>query len=122
MTDTTTFFCPTCGGHITDHDHNSIVCHWCHALWPKTEEWIRAGVEANKNRLRLLHQVCPRCHGQGVYYYDQNHGKPCEVCCKHDGGWWDLTEHHAGYVAGGDNACCLLGCGTLRRMLGGVKP
>lgn len=34
--------------------------------------------------------------------------KKCEVCCKHDEGWWKLKEHY-----GKDNGkwCCRAGCG-----------
>ena len=43
--------------------------------------------------------------------YDHNHGKPCEVCCTHPGGWWVLTE---GYGASDEMyaACKSPGCGT----------
>lgn len=61
--------------------------------------------------------ACAKCNGAGSYYYDENHAKPCEVCCAHDQGWWQLTEAHKGYVAGADNACCLAGCGQMRREL-----
>lgn len=63
--------------------------------------------------------VCPKCGGAGHYMYDENHGQPCELCCPHNGGWWDLSKEHHGskYVDGGDNACCKLGCGMMRRDL-----
>ena len=56
--------------------------------------------------------VCPRCGGAGWYKYDSNHGKPCEVCCDHGRGWWQLPTE--GY---GDHAgwwCCKAGCGEVR--------
>lgn len=62
-------------------------------------------------------QACSLCGGKGHYMYDDNHGKPCEQCCKHTDGWWELTEHHAGFIAGADNGCCRAGCGQLRREL-----
>lgn len=61
--------------------------------------------------------VCSRCGGVGRYAYDEWHIKPCEVCCKHDKGWWELTEHYQGYVKGSDNRCCTAGCGTMFRDL-----
>lgn len=61
--------------------------------------------------------ACSLCGGKGHYMYDDIHGKPCEQCCKHDAGWWELTEYHAGYSAGADNGCCRAGCGQLRREL-----
>ena len=53
---------------------------------------------------------CPRCHGTGWWAYDHNHSQPCLRCCKHDQGFWALTEHYAGY-AEGDRWCCSSGCG-----------
>lgn len=64
---------------------------------------------------------CAFCAGTGWRQYDENHAQVCEHCCKHHKGWWELTEHHAGYVAGADNACCRAGCGTMRRDLPNVK-
>lgn len=61
--------------------------------------------------------VCVFCAGTGWRKCGHNHAQVCEHCCKHDKGWWELTEHHAGYVAGKDNACCRAGCGTMRRDL-----
>ena len=54
---------------------------------------------------------CVKCGGRGWYNYDENHGKPCEICCKHDKGWWELQEHY-----GADNGkwACRAGCGKLR--------
>jgi len=63
----------------------------------------------------LAAMPCSLCGGEGHYMYNHNHGKPCEQCCKHAEGWWELTEHHAGYIAGADNGCCRAGCGQLRR-------
>jgi hypothetical protein len=60
---------------------------------------------------------CSKCRGTGSYMYDHNHGKPCERCCLHDQGWWELTEHYAGYVEGENNNCCKAGCGALQRDL-----
>lgn len=62
-------------------------------------------------------QHCPLCGGARWYPYGEHQSKPCERCCDHASGWWELTEHHAGYIAGADNGCCLAGCGQLRRDL-----
>ncbi len=42
--------------------------------------------------------------------YDENHVKPCEVCCTHSDGWWKLEKHY-----GSDNGkyACKKGCGTI---------
>jgi hypothetical protein len=55
-----------------------------------------------------MSKTCLKCNGTGWYKYDHNHGKPCEVCCLHDKGFWLLKEHY-----GNDNGklCCLKGCG-----------
>lgn len=61
--------------------------------------------------------VCKRCNGTNWWHYDHNHSQICPDCCTHSQGWWELTEGYAGYKAGADNACCNLGCGTMRREL-----
>lgn len=50
---------------------------------------------------------CPKCGGTGSYMYDHNHGTICDLCCKHDQGFWQLGEHHAEP----GKWCCLAGCG-----------
>jgi hypothetical protein len=59
---------------------------------------------------KQINPICPKCRGSGWYAYDENHGKPCELCCSHDQGWWPLTELHGkpGHWA------CLSGCGETR--------
>lgn len=87
--------------------------------------WAKALPAARKRRKgqgkriaeAIRRHACAKCGGEGSYYYDENHAKPCEVCCAHFAGWWQLTEAHQGYVAGADNACCLAGCGRMRRDL-----
>jgi hypothetical protein len=53
---------------------------------------------------------CEKCKGEGRYMYDENHMKPCEVCCDHSEGWWKLEDNY-----GDDNGkyACKKGCGTL---------
>jgi hypothetical protein len=87
--------------------------------------WAKALTAARKRRSgqgkRIAEAVkrhaCAKCGGVGRYFYDENHAKPCEECCAHSAGWWQLTEAHQGYVAGADNACCRAGCGQMRREL-----
>jgi hypothetical protein len=50
---------------------------------------------------------CPTCKGAGVYMYDENHSTICRACCRHDLGWWQLTELHAHP----GHWCCKAGCG-----------
>lgn len=63
--------------------------------------------------LKLLEVMvrCQKCYGTKWYSYDENHSKPCEVCCPHDKGWWLLEEHY-----GEDNGklCCTAGCGMTK--------
>jgi hypothetical protein len=54
---------------------------------------------------------CWKCQGQGSYMYDENHGKPCEVCCAHEQGWWLLSAHHARFSPAHDTWSCGRGCG-----------
>ena len=53
-------------------------------------------------------ETCTKCNDKGSYMYDENHIKPCEVCCPHTGGFWLLEEHY-----GDKNGkwCCKMGCG-----------
>lgn len=69
----------------------------------------------------MAEEICKKCSGTGWYSYDTNHSKVCEHCCKHEDGWWILTEGFGGYIAGADNRCCLGGCGTMYRDLKGMK-
>jgi hypothetical protein len=52
---------------------------------------------------------CVKCLGHGSYMYDDIHGKICEACCKHDQGWWELTEAYGKENVG--KLCCKAGCG-----------
>jgi len=54
-------------------------------------------------------KICPKCAGKGFYAYDDNHSKPCEVCCPHDQGWWRLGKDYRD--AG--KWCCRRGCGLI---------
>lgn len=54
---------------------------------------------------------CPKCHGTGTYQYSTigtPHFTVCDLCCRHDMGWWLLEKHY-----GDDNGkwCCRAGCG-----------
>ena len=48
--------------------------------------------------------------------YDEHHIQPCEVCCKHDGGFWLLEEH---YGENNGKLCCKQGCGFTKELEGG---
>jgi hypothetical protein len=82
----------------------------------KNEEAQRL-ISTNDKENPLTAPPCSLCDGKGYYSYDHTHIKRCEQCCKHDVGWWELTEDYSGYLAGADNGCCRAGCGQLRREL-----
>jgi hypothetical protein len=56
---------------------------------------------------------CPKCKGLGYYYYDENHGQICELCCTHPEGFVSLDPEFYG-----DEAkiydYCKFGCGFKR--------
>jgi hypothetical protein len=60
------------------------------------------------NAARNARPDCPKCHGTGAYMYDEHHGTVCDLCCRHDMGWWLLEKYY-----GDDNGkwCCRAGCG-----------
>lgn len=65
-----------------------------------SDSFVHAAQSASKD--------CHKCNGTGSYMYDHNHGTVCDMCCKHDRGFWQLLKHY------GDNNgkwCCLAGCG-----------
>lgn len=53
--------------------------------------------------------ICPKCNNTGWYKYDHNHSTVCNLCCKHDKGWWILSACHGKENAG--KWCCGAGCG-----------
>ncbi len=52
---------------------------------------------------------CPKCQGVGWYRYDEIHSTVCDLCCKHDQGWFQLSEH---YGSNNGKWCCKA-CGKL---------
>lgn len=65
--------------------------------------------------------ICEKCNDTGWFQYIHDYKQVCDACCKHDGGWWELSKefHGSSYIDGADNMCCKLGCGTMRRDLNG---
>ena len=61
--------------------------------------------------------ICQKCKGTGWFQYDYNHSRVCDACCRHNQGWWELTDGYHGYELGKDNNCCKAGCETMRRDL-----
>lgn len=53
---------------------------------------------------------CAKCRGTGSFMYDHNHSTVCNVCCKHDRGFWLLERS---YGANNGKWCCFAGCGML---------
>jgi len=69
---------------------------------PKTDAFASAAMNADRD--------CPKCHGTGVYRYDDRHAAICDACCKHNQGWWQLEGAY-----GLDNGrwACKAGCGVI---------
>lgn len=54
---------------------------------------------------------CPKCHGTGQWRYDDTHYTVCNLCCKHNMGYWQLKR---GYYGKNDGKwCCMAGCGQI---------
>jgi hypothetical protein len=53
---------------------------------------------------------CPRCHGQGVYPRSEGSLAICDLCCKHNQGWWRLE---GGYGRDNGRWACKAGCGVI---------
>ena len=72
-------------------------------VWQESDSFRRAREKANP--------LCAKCNGTGNYQYT-THGTPhftiCDLCCKHDRGWWKLQTYY-GELNG--KLCCLAGCG-----------
>lgn len=62
---------------------------------------------------------CTKCKDTGWYMYDEHHSTVCEKCCPHDKGWFMVSKYQSGYKEGGDNRCCMRGCGSMYRNLYG---
>lgn len=64
------------------------------------------------NRQPTRAESCPKCGGTGWYQYDDIHSTICDLCCRHEGGLWWLTEDYF-YKREPDSKrwCCRSGCG-----------
>lgn len=58
----------------------------------------------------MIKKKCEKCGGTSQYMYDENHVKPCDVCCTHPSGWWKMEEH---YGKNNGKYACKRGCGTI---------
>jgi hypothetical protein len=68
----------------------------------KTDVYVSAAMNADRD--------CPTCHGAGVYRFTDRSMAICDLCCKHNQGWWQLEGAY-----GPDNGrwACKVGCGTI---------
>jgi ssDNA-binding Zn-finger/Zn-ribbon topoisomerase 1 len=67
--------------------------------------------EAFANAAKNARHDCPRCKGTGMYQYSTTgtpHFTVCDLCCRHNMGWWQLKEH---YGENNGKWCCRAGCG-----------
>jgi hypothetical protein len=68
----------------------------------KTDAYASAAMNADHD--------CAKCLGAGVYRRDVRHFAICDLCCKHNHGWWLLEGAY-----GPDNGrwACKAGCGKI---------
>jgi hypothetical protein len=68
----------------------------------KTDAYASAAMNADPD--------CKKCQGTGVYQRDDQHLAICDLCCKHNQGWWQLEGAY-----GQDNGrwACKAGCGVI---------
>ena len=106
-----------------------VVCKEPGKVEGHVHDWVKRGIDEREYIIcgdcgvsRTGDSECPKCNGTGWFSYDMNHSTICDLCCKHDKGYWLLTEHYAGYEAGHDNWCCAAGCGQVLRYPIGSKP
>lgn len=69
---------------------------------PKSDPHVSAAMNADRD--------CTKCKGAGVYRRDEHHLAICDLCCKHNQGWWRLEGAY-----GVDNGrwACKAGCGVI---------
>lgn len=70
-------------------------------------DWV---LELSMKKTSTDKQKCKKCSGAGRYMYDENHIKPCEICCTHLDGWWKMEKH---YGSNNGKYACKRGCGTI---------
>ena len=68
----------------------------------RTDSLSNATVNANAS--------CPKCHGTGAYNCEGNRTRICDLCCKHNMGWWLLEGY---YGANNGKWACKGGCGLI---------
>ena len=68
----------------------------------KTDVYASAAMNADPD--------CAICHGAGVYRYSDQAMAICDLCCKHNQGWWQLE---GAYGADNGRWACKVGCGTI---------
>ncbi len=68
----------------------------------QTDAYASAAMNADRD--------CTKCLGTGVYQYGERHAAICDLCCKHNQGWWQLEGAY-----GPDNGrwACKAGCGAI---------
>jgi len=97
--------------------------HWKTVLQNFADEVLSPALSTPPRLVSAVVDACPNCNGTKTYQYDDIHWTTCDACCKHDQGWWDVTEAHgAAFIPGGDNACCKAGCGKMRRDIKDIHP
>jgi hypothetical protein len=68
----------------------------------RTDAFASAAMNADRD--------CPKCDGTGIYRVGDQNVAICDLCCKHNQGWWQLEGAY-----GPDNGrwACKAGCGNI---------
>lgn len=69
---------------------------------PKPDAYASAAMNAEPD--------CAKCSGTGVYHCGEGQLGVCDLCCKHNQGWWRLE---AAYGADNGRWACKAGCGVI---------
>jgi hypothetical protein len=73
-----------------------------HAPARQNDVYVNAAMNAERG--------CPTCQGAGFYRVNDRATAICDLCCKHNQGWWQLE---GAYGADNGRWACKLGCGKI---------
>jgi hypothetical protein len=68
----------------------------------KVDAYASAAMNADRD--------CPKCNGTGVYRRCDRYIAICDLCCKHNQGWWQLED---AYGPNNGRWACKAGCGII---------
>ncbi|ARR55181.1 hypothetical protein HY78_17890 [Rhizorhabdus wittichii DC-6] len=70
----------------------------------------RAQTDEHASAAVTAHPDCPKCLGTGTYRYGERRLAICDLCCRHNRGWWQLE---GAYGADNGRWACKAGCGLV---------